>query len=102
MNSLGFYLGYYSFMIILLVIAVIVAKKRNPWGWFVAAAVIQFFAFVGEISEFSAGGTGNNLVVDIIIYIVLLSVSAVLICLRSKKRKASDSDEEVLSDNYKQ
>jgi len=92
MYGLGYYIGYFSIMIVLLVIAIIRSKKRNSWGWFIAAAVIQLIAFLGRATEDNLVGNTDSRFLDWIIYIVLLVISAIFICIRSKKSKENNNE----------
>ena len=76
------YIGYFFVMIIFMVVAFVVAKRRSPWIWYAIGAVLQLMALLGNEKFPDAN---KNTAIDWVIYVGLLIISAVLIKRRYNK-----------------
>lgn len=85
MFSAAHLFGYFLFMIVFMVIAIITAKRKISWVFYAAGAIWQYFSLSGLQRE--AVYTGTDTTLYWITYGVLLILAAVLIILKKKKAK---------------
>ena len=77
--------GYFLFMIVFMVIAIITAKRKISWVLYAIGVIWQYFSWSGLQRE--AADTGTDTIPYWITYGVLLVLAAVLIILKKKKAK---------------
>ncbi|MBR1741626.1 MAG: hypothetical protein IJ733_07095 [Lachnospiraceae bacterium] len=92
-------MGYFLVMIIFCVIAVMRAKNGKPWIWFAIGAVLQLLSLLGLQKRYSAFGLEDALSTQWITYLIILAVSALLICVRKKaEEKEEDTGYDIWND----
>lgn len=77
------YLGYFLIMIIFMVIAIMSAKSKAAWVWYVIGAVVQLLSLAGNQKVANVNGTNTTL--HWIVYFGLLIISAILVVKRYNK-----------------
>lgn len=77
------YIGYFLVMIIFMVIAIARAKRKRAWIWYGIGAVLQLMALLGN--QKFPDANGNDTIVDWMVFIGLLIVSALLMKKRYNK-----------------
>ncbi|MBP3705840.1 MAG: hypothetical protein J6J13_01130 [Clostridia bacterium] len=86
------YFTYFLIMILCLTIAIIIAKKHNPWLLFLAGAILQLFALIGQEKTNDMRVNSISTTSYWIIYFVLLFVSLVIINIRRANRSSNIID----------
>lgn len=77
--------GYFLIMIILLALAIILAKGKLGWILYAVGAVLQLVSLIGRQKTFAMFGMGHMLAAYWIVYFILLAVGAIAIYIRSTK-----------------
>ena len=81
-------IGYFLIMIIFMVIAIITAKGKTVWIWYVIGAILQLLSLLGNQKNSVMRDT--DITIYWIIYVALLVITAILINKRRDKSSISD------------
>jgi len=76
---LGLILGYFFLMIIFMIVALVIAKRKLAWVSYAMAAIIQLMALLGNQKS------GMDVTMYWFIYVIILIITAVIIILRQRK-----------------
>lgn len=82
--------GFFLFMFIFLIVAVITAKHKISWVFYAVGVVWQFYSLSGLQRE--SVYTGTNTIPYWITYGFLIVLAAALIILRKRKTKEKDKE----------
>ena len=82
------FITYFLIMIIFMVIAIITAKGKTAWVWYVIGAIFQLLSLLGN--QKMAVIRGNDMVLYWIFYVVLLVITAIFIDKRRNKNGISN------------
>ena len=86
-------IGYFSIMIIFMIIAILTAKGKRAWIWYAIGAILQLLSLLGHQKAAAMNGTDTTM--HWIVYFALLIITAILIVKRYNKASASsDTDDE--------
>ena len=86
-------IGYFLFMIICMIIAIVTAKGKGAWIWYAIGAILQLISLSGNQKAAAMNGTDTTM--HWIFYFALLIITAPLIVKRhNKANTTSDIDEE--------
>ncbi len=77
MYSVFMYFGYFLPMIVLMGLAVFLARKTSGWIPLIAGAVIELLSLIGNQRRYNFFGLGDMMITYWIIYVVLLMIFAV-------------------------
>lgn len=83
MYGLFYYLGYFWFMLLFMIVAVMVAKTKGAWVVYAIGAVIQLMSLYGN--QKTADLFGIDMTTPWVIYFLILLVTALVIVRRLKK-----------------
>ena len=78
-------MGYFLFMIIFMVIAIVRAKDGKPWIWYTIGVALQLMSILGLQQRYSAFGAQNALTGTWITFFVIALICAVVIIIRKEK-----------------
>lgn len=86
-------IGYFSIMIIFMIIAIVTAKGKGAWIWYAIGAILQLLSLSGNQKVAAMNGTDTT--VHWVVYFALLIITAILIVRRyNKASTSSNTDEE--------
>ena len=75
--ELFYYLGYFWFMLLFMIVAIIVARTKGAWAFYAIGAVIQLMSLYGK--QKTADLLGIDMTTPWIIYFLILLVTALVI-----------------------
>lgn len=85
-------IGYFLIMIIFMIIAIVTAKGKGAWIWYVIGAILQLFSLLGNQKMAAINGTDTTM--HWVVYFALLIITAIIIVKRYNKASASANTKE--------
>ena len=80
-------MGYFLFMLLFMLVALIRAKKGNPWIWYFIGATIQLVSLIG-LSRNPFYSTGKLWIIYIVILIMVAVSIGIIVSKREQQSKA--------------